>query len=827
MKKVLDNFFYPKSIAVVGASRKKERLGYGLWQNLTGHSYQGALYPVNPKYKKLGSHTCYGRLGELPEVPELVVITTPPETIPNLIKQCGGLNIRAVLILSAGFRELEHERSPLYDKVIQTAREKRVRILGPDSLGLQTPEIGLHAAFTPSLPQAGKVAFIAQSGPLGSAIIDWAVEKNVGFSHFVSTGSTGDLSFAELIDYFGSDTRTSCILIYMEYLTNARAFISAARAFSRTKPIVVLRAGRSPEGFAAAAWSEEGLRGQDEAYNAAFQRAGVIRVNTIQQLFDCATALATQTLPKGSRLAIVTNAGGPAILATDTLIKRHGSLSTLSEESVEYLQKQLSPNKLPVNPIDLLGDANPEEYKAAIHACLFDPNVDAVLVILTVQNPTQPDEIARILVEESKMVFGKPVYASWMGLKSVRKGRSILAKGRIPWYPFPERAVTTFMHTVHYRENLDMLFETPSGSPLDSTEQNKSVAGNLIRKALNAKQERLDQESTAEILQLYSIITSKGSKTGDIEKEFPVDFVLGMRKDPVFGPVIYFGFGGIGGLTGPSRVSGLPPLNRSLSGHMIGRTALKRLETKYPGWNSKERLEEVLVQVSNLVMDFPEIKAVQINSLVLTKDELSLRSANLTLEPKPERSIIPFSHLSIEPYPDKWIRKTQLRDGLPVTLRPIRPEDEPMEAQLVKDSSRESLYFRFFGYIPGIDHKMLSRFTHIDYDREMAIVAVIIEDGIEKIIGVVRIVGDGWRERAEYAILIADPWHGKGLGSILTDYIIEIAKEQGYREITASFLKTNGAMRRLFKRKHFRIRAGKEESDFASLRLNADNKGQA
>ncbi|MCC6460319.1 MAG: bifunctional acetate--CoA ligase family protein/GNAT family N-acetyltransferase [Saprospiraceae bacterium] len=891
MKRLLDKFFYPKSIAVVGATEKPQKIGFAVLRNLLAGGFKGAVYPVNPKYKSLAGVKCYSRLKDLPAPPDLVVLALPAALTPALMKDCQQAKAECAVVLSAGFKEAGPEGEALFRELRQQASACGVRLVGPNCLGLVTPAIGLNATFAPTMPPPGRVAFISQSGALGSAILDWAADKKVGFSHFVSIGSMADISFEHLIDYFGSDSRTACILIYMENLANARKFMSAARAFARTKPIVILKAGASVQGARAALSHTGAMAGNDAVYDAAFRRAGVIRVQTIQQLFDCTQALATQPLPAGNRLAIVTNAGGPAILATDALEQRGGTLATLSADTLATLHQLLPAAWSKGNPVDILGDASVEQFRAAVHACLYDPNVDAVLAILTAQSVTDAEAIARTVVAESKAVYSKPVYTSWMGLQTVKTGRAILEEGKVPWYPFPERAVVTFMHMVRYRENLELLHETPADLPVELADINRNEARALIESAQKEGRTQLHESESKRLLACYGIPvnTSFLAKTEDeaaafacalncsvalkiespdiwhksevhgvrlgIETEHGArqvyrflmenvrqkrpdaritgvtvepmvnnqhELLIGAVKDPIFGPVIVFGLGGVATEVWQDRAIGLPPLNLALARHLVEDTKIVRLLRGFRHLPAVplEQLHTVLVRFAYLLMDFPDICEFDINPFAMGPNGGIALDATATLERSPSLQREPYEHLSITPYPTQWIKTTHLRNGQSVLLRPIRPEDEPLEAELVKNSSRESLYFRFFGYMPGIDHKMLARFTHIDYDREMAIVAVIEENEGPKIIGVVRIVGDGWRESCEYAILVADAWHGQGLGGILTDYIIEIGRAQGYQEITASFLKVNGAMRRLFERKGFKIKAGEDESDWAELRLS-------
>lgn len=890
MKRILHKFFYPGSVAVVGATEKHEKVGHAVLRNLMDSGYKGKIYPVNPKYRKLEGLKCYARLKDLPMAPDLVVFALPAANIPPMMKECGQAGVECAVVLSAGFLEAGPAGEKLFEELKVTAAANGVRLIGPNCIGIQTPQTGLNVTFAPSMPPAGRVAFISQSGAMGAAVLDWAAEKRVGLSHFVSIGSMADISFDHLIDYFGTDSRTACILIYMENLSDARRFISAARAFARSKPIVVLKAGASREGARAALSHTGALAGNDAVYEAAFRRAGVIRVQTIQQLFDCTQALATQPLPAGNRLAIVTNAGGPAILATDALDLRGGALAKFSAKTMNKLNEVLPAAWSKGNPVDVLGDASVDQIRAAVRACLHDKNVDAVLVIFTAQNLTNSEAVATAVVEESKPVYTKPVYTSWMGLRSVKSGRAILEAGKIPWYPFPERAVVTFMHMVRYRENLDLLHETPADLPIELADINRTGARVVLELARKAGHTQLEETESKKLLASYGIPVNASylAKTEDeaaafarnlgcavalkiespeiwhksevhgvrlgIETEFGVrqvyrflmenvrkkrpdatitgvtvekmvntqhELLIGGIKDPTFGPVIVFGLGGVATEVWQDRAIGLPPLNMALARHLVEGTRIAKLLRGFrhlPAVPLQE-LQNVLVRFAYLLMDFPEIREIDINPFAMSTDGGIALDANVTLEEDPVEQRNAYDHLSILPYPTQWIKTVELRDGKKILLRPIRPEDEALEAALVEKTSKESLYFRFFGFVPGIDHKMLARFTHIDYDREMAIVAVIEENNKPQIIGVVRIVGDGWRESCEYAILVADDWHGKGVGSILTDYIIEIARAQGYQKISAIFLKVNNAMRRLFQHKGFEISAGEEGADEAELVL--------
>ena len=424
MKPILDKLFKPKSIALIGASDRVHTVGYAMMQNLIKPSFKGSVYPVNIKHKTIAGHEAYKNVQAIPHAIDVAIIATPAVTVPGVLEECGEKGIQAVVIISAGFKEAGEEGQRMYDEIAQKARHYGMRVIGPNCLGFINPHLKINATFAARSARLGNIAFISQSGALCTSILDWANEQNVGFSNFVSIGSMIDVDFADLIDYFGMDQRTSCILIYMESLKDARKFMSAARAFARSKPIIILKAGRSAEGGQATLSHTGSLAGNDAVYDAAFQRAGIIRVDTIAQLFNCAQSLAMQPRPYGNRLAIVTNAGGPGVLATDSLMLNGGALARLSEGSMKRLNSFLPPHWSRNNPIDVLGDASAETYQQALDVCLSDPGVDGVLAILTTQDVTDPTDAAKAVVEVAKK-YRKPVLASWMGVTGTLVGVAV------------------------------------------------------------------------------------------------------------------------------------------------------------------------------------------------------------------------------------------------------------------------------------------------------------------------------------------------------------------------------------------------------------------
>lgn len=882
----LDRLFKPQSIAVIGASVRLEKVGYVVMRNISEADYRGKLYAVNPKYSEVQGYPCVRSIHRVPVIVDLAIITTPARTIPDIVEECGESGVGGVVIISAGFREAGEEGSQLYERVLQIAKKYDVRILGPNSVGIINPHLNLNAAYVNRMALKGNIAFVSQSAALCASILDWSVEQHVGFSHFVSVGSMMDVNFADLIDYLGTDNTTSSILIYMESLAEARRFMSAARGFARSKPIIVLKSGKSKEGVAATLSHTGVLAGKDEVYETAFRRAGIIRVDRIAQLFHSAQALAMQPRPRGNRLAIVTNAGGPGVLATDALIKSGGQIATLSAKTMEKLNALLPSNWSHNNPVDVLDTASPDIYQQALEACLRDENTDGVLAIFTPQATTNSTETAQAVVKIAKDTR-KPILACWMGEQDVAVGRQILEKGKVPYYRYPESAVDVFVKMYEYNRNLQSLYETPTETPHEFL-PNTNEARALIQSLLKNNTYQLTESEAKSLLRCYDIPVTVGevikdaaeavafaeaigypvalkiasrdiihkSDVGGVElnlhtpsavkKAFseiqkkvgklpPIDGILvekmaakgyelliGAHKDPVFGPVIAFGQGGISTEIIKDVQLGLPPLNMALARQVIENTRIYALLKGYrtvPAVDL-EQLAFTLVKFSYLMMDFPEICEIDINPYISNEHGGVVVDAHIVLDPADApRRRHDYHHLVISPYPAKYNKQVQLKDGTPTLLRPIRPEDEPLVERMFQLLSKESLYYRFFGYVPQVTHEFLARYTQNDYDREMAIIAEIEEGGERKMIGVVRIIADAWMDSAEYAILIADPWQRQSLGYLLTDFILDIARDRGIRKIYASVLATNKGMIHLFEKRGFTIKRDGFDAFYVELEL--------
>lgn len=872
----LDKIFEPHRIAVIGASDTPTSVGYTVLRNLVGSGFRGVVYPVNPKREAVQGIQAYKDIPSLPHAPDLAVICTPAPSVPELVRQCGEAGTMGLVIISAGFREIGEEGCKLEQLVREEQRKfDGMRILGPNCLGIIVPGIHLNASFAAASPAKGNIGFISQSGALCTSVLDWALDEGIGFSYFVSVGNMLDVSMGDLIDYLGSATETRSIILYIESVSEAREFMSAARAFARTKPIVAFKAGRFAESAQAAASHTGAMAGVDAVYEAAFQRAGIERIFQVEDMFDCAELLARQQPPKGDRLAIVTNAGGPGVMTTDALIGRNGKLAAITEDTMKQLNDLLPICWSHGNPVDVLGDAPPDRFAKTVEIVLKDKEVDAVLVILTPQAMTDPTATAEAVGKVASHAH-KPVLAAWMGGRVVAEGMQILNKVGIPSYTTPEKAVRAFMHLVSYARNLEILHETPKDVPLEFTLDRKRLRG-VFDTILTEGDEILSENVSKAFLEAYEIPVTKpqAARSADEAVEvsrrigYPVvlkihspqithktdvggvmlniasdekvlaafeeittrakekcpdaniigvtvqkmvtypnsfELIMGTKKDPIFGSVIMIGMGGTAAEVFNDRALGMPPLNEALARRMLESLKSWPLLQGYrgkPGANI-DRLIEIIMRFSYLVADYPEIKELDINPLVVTPDDVMALDARVVVDrDMVVRTHRPYAHLAIRPYPEEYVTRRMLKDGTPVILRPIKPEDEPMWHELLGSCSTQSLWFRFSYLFKQTTHEMASRYCFIDYDRELGIVAEVEEEGERKLIGVGRLVADADHNAAEYAVIVTDRWHGHGLGALLTDYCLEISKTWGVNKIVAEVSKENSRMLATFRNRGF------------------------
>jgi len=681
------------------------------------------------------------------------------------------------------------------------------------------------------------------------------------------------VDFGDMINYLGNDPQVSSIVLYVENLTNVRKFMSAARAVSRVKPIVVLKSGRSTAGARAACSHTGALAGEDAVYDAAFKRAGIVRVDTIEELFDCAELMAKQPIPEGPGLAIITNGGGPGVMAVDALSAYGREPVLLEQETMNKLTGFLPPFWSRENPIDILGDAPPERWQQTLDVCLSAGEIKALIIIFVPQTLSNASTVAKSFVGLLHRKVGRPVFAVWMGGESVEEGRQILNNAGIPTYDTPERAVSAFMHMYSYSRNLEMLQEIPPKLPR-SLEFDHTSARGIIKKALQEGSRLLTEMESKALLKAYGIPVNKtktatsadeaahlaqeigyplamkvysrdiihktdaggvklnlrteddvrnafsnimanavsydpeaeilGVTIQPMLKQADFELILGSKSDPDFGPVVLFGMGGIMTEILKDHAIALPPLNRLLARRLMEGTLVNQMLKGYrnrPGANP-EMLEEILIRVSQLVTDFPEIAELDINPMIITNNRANAVDARVIIKPSP---ISAPHHLVISPYPNQYEMTATTKGGLKIFIRPIKPEDAPLMVDLFHSLSKQSVYYRFLSPLKSLPPDMLSRFTQIDYDRDMALVALDDTQPEEKALGIARLMTKPGGTDPEFAVVVGDPWQGKGVGATLMERLIVIAKERCMESIRGLVLAENTHMLALARRLGFDI----------------------
>jgi acetyltransferase len=883
----LDAIFAPKTVALIGATETPDSVGRTVMWNLLSNPFGGTIFPVNPKRASVLGIKAYPNIGAVPEQVDLAIIVTPAPTVPAIIAECVTAGVKGAIIISAGFKEIGEEGIKLEQQILENARRGNLRIIGPNCLGVMNPLSGLNATFASTIARPGNVGFISQSGALCTSILDWSLQENFGFSAFISIGSMLDVDWGDLIYYLGDDPRTSSIVIYMESVGNPQSFLSAAREVALTKPIIVIKAGRTQAAAKAAASHTGALTGSDEVLNAAFRRSGVLRVYHIAHLFFMAELLAKQPRPTGPRLTIITNAGGPGVLTTDTLISENGTLAELSEETISALNEVLPPHWSHNNPIDILGDADPQRYAKTLEIAANDPNSDGLLVILTPQAMTDPTQTAETLKQCVQKLSGpakrKPVLASWMGGADVATGTKILNQANIPTCPYPDTSVRTFHYMWQYSYNLQGIYETPSLAK--DTEENYpscDQADHIIQKARDAGRVLLTEFESKQLLATYDIpivdtrlatseeqavemankmgypvvlkifsetITHKTDVGGvrlDLEDAEEVqhayraiqaavaekvgaehfqgvtvqkmieqegyELILGSSIDPQFGPVMLFGSGGQLVEVFKDRALGLPPLNSTLARRMMEQTKIYKALQGVRGRDpvDLEALEWLMVQFSQLAVEHPLIKEIDINPLLASAEGLVALDARVLLHdlditeeqiPKP----------AIRPYPSQYITRVPLKDESLVKIRPIRPEDEPMVQKFHETLSERSVYLRYAQIVKSsrlIAHQRLSRMCFIDYDREIALIGVRRDPETEEpeILGISRLSKlHGNENEAEFAMLVSDPFQGQGLGTEFLRHLLEVGRAEKFAKIRAEILTDNMVMQHICRKLGFEI----------------------
>ncbi|HUV76552.1 MAG TPA: GNAT family N-acetyltransferase [Desulfobacterales bacterium] len=792
----LDKIFQPKSIAVIGNGQSNGFIFSTLVENLIDGGYSGEVYPVNPHLRTIRKRSVYPSLLELKAQVDLAVLAEPVASASQIVTECIEAGVKGLVMISGGGKAVGATGQALDRAEINRAKNAGIRVIGPDCLGFVCTQSKLNASLTCHMPPSGKMAFVSQSGSICMSVLDLSIKEHVGFGYFVSLGTMMDVDFGDMIDYLGGDYNVGGIVLYLESFGRIRNFMSAARAVSRIKPIIALKSGRTKAGALAIASHTGRLGGEDTVYDAAFERAGIVRVKTFEELFDCAELLAKRPRPLKSGLAIVTNAGSPGVMAVDALSDYGVDPALLKPETIQKLDEFLPSGWSRTNPVDILEDAAPEDYKKVVDVCLKDPEVNGFLIILAPQAMTRPTDMAESLADFLK---GKPypIFTSWMGGKRMDDGREIFKCKGIPTFDTPERAVRAFMNLYRYSENLKLLHEIPPKLPRKMDFDHEKASA-LVKKGLLRGNLPLTPEAAKDLLTAYGIPVDK-TKTScsDNRSEQDVlkyELAIGSKKDRDFGPVIFFGAGGIVAEVIQDRAVALPPLNRLLARRLLEKSKIYHLLKGFE-IHSPENLtwiEEILIRLAQLVTDFPEIEEIDINPLVVSKNDVCAMDVRILL--KPAKVPAPH-HLVISPYPNQYETRT-VREGVgELFIRPIRPEDAPLLVELFDSLSPQSVYFRFFSPLKILPHRMLARFTQIDYDREIALVALWGAEPNEKMLGVARVITDIYNQKyAEFSVIVAESWHGKGIGAELLRRCLSISKERGIETVTGIVLPENTQM---------------------------------
>jgi acetyltransferase len=880
----LKGFFSPQAIAVIGASQRVDSIGNRILCNLIG-AYQGKIFVVNAFRQTVQGLTAYPSIDRVPVKVDLVIIATPAHTVPQILEECGKVGVLNAIIVSAGFGECGTTGQALSQRILECKKAFGMRIIGPNSYGIIRPNSNLYATFAEKKGIPGKIAFISQSGAFCGSALDWSLETQVGLSAVVSMGQTIDVDLGDLIEYFGNDPQTRIIMIYAESIKNARTFMSAARGYAKTKPIIIVKPSRTDENHNFIVSDTRLLK--EAIHDAAFRRSGIVRVETINGLFDCAKTLSMQPNPTVPHLTIITNAGGPALIALDQINRRGGKLAEISDATIQTLKDILPYYCRLTNPIDLLEEATPERYQKVIQTCIDDNASSSLLVIYTPTGLTSPSSLADLIVEAVKQTR-KNMLVCLMGEDpQCQEARRTLHRNGVPAFKNPQEAVRTFMNIYVRTQNLELLYQTPEEIGVDQALPPHLMG--VLRRAFSEGREILNLQESFNFLQAYKIptvktlfaktaeessafanelgypivmksLSSKNCQKSEIQSSVfdvfspdqlrfhfnqlfnendasdkvdelegvaiqpkvlnaPCRLFLGSRKDPQFGSIICLGTGGTLVEKDRELSVGFPPLNQVLARQIMENTkALQYCKDACGGKFETGPIEEIIIKFSQLVVDFPEIRKIDINPIFVKDDKAYVGDAEIILDLKRllRQGVEHHENLVIAPYPKKYITMRTLKNGSRVTLRPIKPEDENRFNDLFKSLSAQSVRFRFFETIKEMSHDTLSRYCNLDYDREIAIVAQLDDS---RLIGVVRLILDAEAKKGEFAVMVSDSWHGQGLGSKMMDYIIEIGIDLKLETIYSDVSPENIKMLNLCGKKGFTAKSGDEYSVFLSLVL--------
>jgi acetyltransferase len=866
----LQRMFRPRSVAVVGANNRPQRVGNVIMRNLLSGGFDGPIMPVNPRHAAVAGVLTYPDVASLPRTPDLAILCTPPETIPDLVDELGARGTQAAVVVARGLAARDASGRTLEERALAAARRHRVRLLGGGTLGLLVPGIGLNASFSRVTALPGNIGFVSQSDAVGTLVLDWAHPRRVGFSHFISLGDASDVGFGEALDYLGSDPDTRAILLYIESLRERRTFMAAVRGAARNKPVLAIKAGRAPPRRAGPLSADTlSLVQPDDVFDAALRRAGVVRARDVDELFDAVETFARARPLRGDRLAVVSNGGGAGVMVQDELYAGGLDLAPLSPELAARLRRVLPAGWDGQNPIDILVDAPGSRYADALDLLLASKELDAVLAIHTPSTLASSTDAARAVIRAAAE-HGGNVLASWVGGETVPAARKLLVEAGVPSFDTPADAARAFRFMVGYRRSREALIQTPPSAPAEFSPDPQAVR-RIVGAALDEGRDFLRVNETMQVLAAYGVRVADIRIAATPEEiarlapavGFPVELALrspdirrkvevggvalsletpeaveaaargmmlhlrewrpdaritgfsvqrmvprrharqlfaGAAVDPLFGPVILFGEGRDTELAHDIAVA-LPPLNLLLARELVKRT---RVSASLAASASRpaadlEALHLTLMKISQLVTDHPEIVEIDVNPLLADERGAIAVGAFMRVARAAGAAA---DRLAIRPYPQGLEERAALSDGREVLLRPVRPEDEPAHSELISRLSPEDARFRFFHYVRSMPHSELARLTQIDYDREMAFLAIAREggDGEPQTIGVVRTVADPDNHTAELSIVVRTDRKRLGLGRILLRKAVDYCRSRGTREIAGDVLVGNDSMLELARR---------------------------
>jgi acetyltransferase len=860
----LEHAVRPKSVAVIGASAREGAVGQVVMNNIVAAGFEGEVWPVNPKYREVAGRRCYRNARELPEVPDLAVVVTPPEAVPVVIGELSERGTRAAVVITAGLTRENGLRQAMLD----AAKPTLFRIVGPNSVGLMIPPLKLNAGFAHLAAKAGNIALLSQSGAIATSLIDWAADNNVGFSHIVSLGDMADVDVGDWLDLLAGDGKTRAIVMYLETIPNARKFMSAARAAARIKPVIAIKAGRHEAGAKAAATHTGALSGADRVADAALRRAGILRVNGLAELFDAVEITARFAPLDRARVGIVTNGGGAGVLAVDRLVECNGELSELSTTTIERLNASLPRTWSHSNPVDIIGDAPAERYLTAVEAVAADAGTDALLVLncpTALASPIEAAKAVAALTSDGK-INGKPLLTCWLGEHTARNGRRILQEANVATFETPSDAAIAVSYLSDWSRAQKALTRVPSG-------QSGEVGGNIeavraiFRRAAKDGRNLLTEPESKTAIAAYGIVVpetaialtppdvAKAAKSllsksdavvvkllskaishksdiggvlldiatpeaaGDaanaiaerVREKAPdasiegysvqpmvvrrqaQELILGMNRDPIFGPVLLFGAGGVAVEIVDDTAIALPPLDDVLAGDLIERTRIGRLLAGFRDRPPADRkaIISALNAVSQMIVDFPAIVSMDINPLLADANGAIALDARIEIDPSAIEQRGPNPALVIRPYPAEWSKEVS-SGGFDFCVRPIKPSDIELYPEFLARISPDDIRLRFLAPRKNFPDEMLKRLTQLDYDRDMAFVALNKKTGA--LAGVGRLSGDPDRVVAEYALVVRTDLQGHGLGWALLRHMIDYARAEGFGRIEGIVLTENDTM---------------------------------